>query len=117
MDSEDELLDIEKISKDQIEELLNSNQTLMSKLSNIDGLISKISKKMTDVQKLYVDYQKKQEDWEKYKLMLLGEKENTIDGTSIRKLNIELEYLKEKLPIELSLKKQEVKCSKRYNKK
>ena len=107
MDSEDELLDIEKISKDQIEELLNSNQTLMSKLSNIDGLISKISKKMTDVQKLYVDYQKKQEDWEKYKLMLLGEKENTIDGTSIRKLNIELEYLKEKLPIELSLKKQE----------
>ena len=107
MDFKDELQGIEKINKNQIEELLNSNQTLTSKLSYIDMLISKISKKMSDDQKLYVDYQKKREAWENYRLMLLGEKENTIDGTSIKKLNMELEYLKEELPRELSSKKQE----------
>ena len=92
---------------EDIKNEINKISNLNDKMIFINSTIKKISEQVSNKQQEYFQYQRKYEEWEQYRKMLLGNIENTIDGTSIKKLINDLRYITNMLSKELKEKKEE----------
>ena len=86
-----------EIEIDEIEVELKKIQNLYAKKSFLDLIILKLEEDISLEQQEYFKYEKNLQEWTTYKSMLDGDIDNTIDGTSIKELENQLNYLNESL--------------------
>jgi|GEM_PF-356699 len=100
-------LDFKNVNYEKIENIIGEIENLNEKIELINFVIEKVGEQISIEQQKYFAYQKDFEKWTQYQKMLLGDLENIIDGTSIKKLEETLKYITEVLNKDLEAKREQ----------
>lgn len=103
----EDILDSANINYEKIENIIGEITNLNDKMVIINYALGKVSEQISIEQQKYFEYQKELEEWTQYQKMLLGDVENTIDGTSIKKLEETLRYITKILSKDLEAKREQ----------
>lgn len=93
------------LDETQLDMLVKKSESLYDKKDLFGLYIKKLLKEVSIDEQRYVEYQGKMKNWEQVAQMIEGNIPNTIDGESVKKYQMELEYLDSRIESDLELLK------------